>query len=188
MRRVGPSLLVSIAAMNSGFCSSFPCQGARGWPRACVSEALGGWRGDRRAFISPYQVGHSDESPLIDALVKRDMTPKELFVTRRLWYEASTAAMGELRQKVERSDSTEPVRLAIAERTTRLEEQRKRLNGVHFSSDSEPSYGHRPRFPARDRSAADLAPLGEIYQPCSRDRLEQVRLVDQLRQQRQLAP
>ncbi|CAE6911825.1 gpt [Symbiodinium sp. CCMP2592] len=95
------------------------------------------------AFISPFQVGHSDEKPLIDALktvVKRDLTQKELFVTRRLWYEASTTAMGELKQKVERSDSAEPIRLAVAERTTRIEEQRKRLNGVHFSSDSEPSY------------------------------------------------
>ncbi|CAE7837068.1 gpt [Symbiodinium sp. CCMP2592] len=95
------------------------------------------------AFISPFQVGHSDEKPLIDALqtvVKRDLTQKELFVTRRLWYEASTTAMGELKQKVERNDSAEPIRLAVAERTTRIEEQRKRLNGVHFSSDSEPSY------------------------------------------------
>ncbi|CAE7297403.1 unnamed protein product [Symbiodinium sp. CCMP2592] len=61
------------------------------------------------AFISPFQVGHSDEKPVIDALqtvVKRDLTQKELFVTR----------------------------------TTRIEEQRRRLNGVHFSSDSEPSY------------------------------------------------
>ncbi|CAE7035336.1 gpt [Symbiodinium sp. CCMP2592] len=87
------------------------------------------------AFISPFQVGHSDEKPLIDALkevVKRELTQKELFVTRRLWYEASTTGMGELKQK--------PVRLAVAERTTRIEEQRKRLNGVHFLSDSEPSY------------------------------------------------
>ncbi|CAE7214265.1 unnamed protein product [Symbiodinium sp. CCMP2592] len=62
------------------------------------------------------------------------------WVKGRLWYEASTTAMGELKQKVERSDSAEPIRLAVAERTTRIEEQRRRLNGVHFSSDSEPSY------------------------------------------------
>ncbi|CAE7311611.1 gpt [Symbiodinium sp. CCMP2592] len=95
------------------------------------------------AFVSPYQIGQADEKPLLEALkalIGRDLTAKELIPVRRLWFEASTTVMGELKQKVERNDSAEPVRLAIAERTTRLDEQKKRLVGVCINSESEPSH------------------------------------------------
>ena len=57
------------------------------------------------AFVSPYQIGQADEKPLIDAvrdLIRRDVTTRELIPLRRLWFEASTTVMGELKQKVER--------------------------------------------------------------------------------------
>ena len=73
------------------------------------------------AFASPYQIGQADEGPLVEALTAilgRAPTVLELVPLRRLWFEASTAAMAELKLKVERSDATEPMRLPIAERTS----------------------------------------------------------------------
>ena len=92
------------------------------------------------AFASPYQVGQADESPLISALkviMGRDPTVVPI---RRLWFESSSIAMGEFKNRLERVDSSEPIRLAIAERAARLEEQRKNLAGVHISCESEPSH------------------------------------------------
>ena len=64
----------------------------------------------------------------------------ELVPLRRLWFEASTAAMAELKLKVERSDTTEPMRLPIAERTSRLADQKARLVGVSITPELEPSH------------------------------------------------
>jgi len=95
------------------------------------------------AFASPYQVGQPDESPLIEALTAilgRAPTVQELVPLRRLWFEASTSAMAELKLKVERSDATEPMRLPIAERTSRLADQKARLTGVSITPELEPSH------------------------------------------------
>ena len=94
------------------------------------------------AFVSPYQVGQADENPLITALktiMCRDPTVSELVPIRRLWFESSTIAL-DFKHRLESVDSTERVRLAIAERTARLEEQKKSLPGVHFCLQSESSH------------------------------------------------
>ena len=95
------------------------------------------------AFASPYQIGQADEAPLVEALTAilgRSPTVLELVPLRRLWFEASTAAMAELKLKVERSDATEPMRLPIAERTARLADQKARLVGVSITPELEPSH------------------------------------------------
>ena len=95
------------------------------------------------AFASPYQIGQADEGPLVEALTAilgRAPTVLELVPLRRLWFEASTAAMAELKLKVERSDATEPMRLPIAERTSRLADQKARLVGVSITPELEPSH------------------------------------------------
>ena len=48
--------------------------------------------------------------------------------------------MAELKLKVERSDTTEPMRLPIAERTSRLADQKARLVGVSITPELEPSH------------------------------------------------
>ena len=58
---------------------------------------------------------------------------------RRLFFEACALAVTNIKQKAERDDAAEPVRLAIAERSSRLADQKARLVGVHFSPECEPS-------------------------------------------------
>ena len=59
---------------------------------------------------------------------------------RQLFYEASAISIAELKQRVERVESSsEPATLPLAERIHRSEAQKLRLTGVHFSVHSEPS-------------------------------------------------
>ena len=95
------------------------------------------------AFVSAQQIGSSDEVSLWEAmkdLVGRDLTAAEKIPLRRLWFESATAAMAELKSRMERVDSTEPVRLPIAERVARLEDIKKDLKGINLTSEIEPSH------------------------------------------------
>ena len=95
------------------------------------------------AFIGPLQAGNADETPLVEALksaLSGDPSPVVLRVMRRLWFEATTQALAEMRGKVERTDASEPVRMPLAERTQRVAALQKRLVGVHWSVDVEPSH------------------------------------------------
>ena len=94
------------------------------------------------AFITPYQPGQPDETPLITALNRvmgRDPTIAEQIGLRRLFFESVTLAINDLKQRQERDDAAEPSRLPVAERNSRLEDQKRRL-GLHFSPESEPSH------------------------------------------------
>ena len=95
------------------------------------------------AFITPYQPGQPDETPLITALNRvmgRDPTIAEQIGLRRLFFESVTVAINDLKQRQERDDTAEPSRLPVAERNSRLEDQKRRLVGLHFSPESEPSH------------------------------------------------
>ena len=49
-------------------------------------------------------------------------------------------ALAEMKGKIERTDASEPVRMPLAERTQRTAALKKRLVGVHWSVDIEPSH------------------------------------------------
>ena len=93
------------------------------------------------AFIGPLSAGNSDEGPLV-ATLKRALgqapSDQVLCIARRLWFESTTQALAEMRGKVERTDTSEPVRMPLAERTQRISELQKRLVGIHWSADVEP--------------------------------------------------
>ncbi|CAE7502613.1 unnamed protein product [Symbiodinium natans] len=95
------------------------------------------------AFIGPLSAGNSDEGPLV-ATLKRALgqapSDQVLCIARRLWFESTTQALAEMRGKVERTDTSEPVRMPLAERTQRISELQKRLVGIHWSADVEPSH------------------------------------------------
>ena len=96
------------------------------------------------AFITNYQPGRSDEGPLITALTHtmgQAPTNAEIIGLRRLFFESSTLAVNEFRQCTERDETAEPAEMPAAERNARLGDQRKRLQGVHFSPETEP--GHK---------------------------------------------
>ena len=95
------------------------------------------------AFIGPLQAGNSDEQCLIDMLksaLGADPPAHVLRIMRRLWFEATTMALAEMKGKIERTDASEPVRMPLAERTQRTTALKKRLVGVHWSVDIEPSH------------------------------------------------
>eukprot|EP00438_Fugacium_kawagutii_P020043 Skav228255 [mRNA] locus=scaffold1171:24529:25719:+ [translate_table: standard] len=95
------------------------------------------------AFITPYQPGQPDETPLITALSRvmgRAPTNQEQIGLRRLFFESVTLAINDLKQRQDRDDAAEPTRLPVAERNARLADQKTRLAGVHFSSETEPSH------------------------------------------------
>lgn len=95
------------------------------------------------AFITPYRPGQVDEQPLLTALntvLGRDPTNPELIILRRLFFESCTLSISELKQRTERDDATEPVRMPVAERNARIADQKARLVGLHFSPENEPSH------------------------------------------------
>jgi len=95
------------------------------------------------AFVCPYKPDQTDEGPLFDAieaLIGRAPTPAEKIPIRRLFFEAHTLALADLKMRFEKDDSSEPSQIPLAERMARLEQQRARLPGVHFSSETEPSH------------------------------------------------
>ena len=56
---------------------------------------------------------------------------------KRLLFEAHTLIVSELKQRVEKSDDSQPVSLNVAERDSRLEDQKSRLGGLSSQGDEE---------------------------------------------------
>ena len=97
----------------------------------------------RLAYICAVSPQSGDDAPLIKAvedLLQRKLDPKEVPDLRRLWYEASTFAISDLKQRVERSSVDPPRELPLAERMTRLQSQKQRLSGIVFTERVEPSH------------------------------------------------
>ena len=70
------------------------------------------------AFLSSFQPGSSDEQPFVEALTKvLGSTPEaaELACWRRLYYECHTAAMSDLRTRLERKEDDGPRKLLMPE-------------------------------------------------------------------------
>ena len=96
------------------------------------------------AFVCGYTPGQGDENVLFDAiaaLVGTAPSPTEKIVIRRLFFEANAMALADLRTRFEKDDSSEPKETPLAERMARLQQQKDRLTGVHFSPETEP--GHK---------------------------------------------
>ena len=95
------------------------------------------------AFISSFQPGSSDEKPFIDALSSvLGGTPDqaELACWRRLYYECHTAAMSDLRTRLERKEDDGPRKLLMPERVERLDRAKKSLVGITIDSQLEPAH------------------------------------------------
>ena len=96
----------------------------------------------RLAYLTPNQPGQPDDQVLFDELEEiatRGLRDFEKACFRQLFYEASAITVSELKQKVERVDSSEPATLPLSERMHRMENQTTNLSGVHFSVFTEPS-------------------------------------------------
>ena len=76
------------------------------------------------AFVSSFQPGSADEQPFVDALAKvlnAQPLPGALASYRRLYFESHTAAMSDLKTRLERKDDDVPRKLLMSERVERLE-------------------------------------------------------------------
>ena len=65
----------------------------------------------------------------------RAPTNAETIALRRLFFDSSTLAENEFKQ---RSETAEPTGMPLAERNAKLEDQKKRMPGLHFGSEKEP--------------------------------------------------
>ena len=95
------------------------------------------------AVLSSFQPGSSDEQPFVDALAKvSGTTPEaaELACWRRLYYECHTAAMSDLRARLERKDDDGPRKLLMPERIERLERAKRALVGITIDTQLEPAH------------------------------------------------
>ena len=95
------------------------------------------------AILSSFQPGGSDEKPFVDALssVLGGMPEQaELACWRRLYYECHTAAMTDLRTRLERKEDDGPRKLLMPERVERLERAKQSLVGITIDSQLEPAH------------------------------------------------
>ena len=89
----------------------------------------------RLAYLTPYQPGQPDDQVLFDKLEEiagRGLHDFEKACFRQPFCAASAITVSELKQKVERVESSEPATLPLAERMYRRENQRANLSDVHF--------------------------------------------------------
>ena len=95
------------------------------------------------AFAVPYVPGAADEKPLVDLLKKTfggvDPKDSELACLRRLFWESHALALADLKQRQEHGSDNVTKKLPTSERVARLQDQKKRLSGVIWGPDTEPS-------------------------------------------------
>ncbi|CAK9014226.1 unnamed protein product [Durusdinium trenchii] len=98
------------------------------------------------AFISSFQPGGTDETPFVRALGAAlqvnptAFTEAELSSFRRLYYEAHTLAMGDLRSRLERKDGEAPRKIPMAERSQLLDLLKQELPGITIDLQLEPAH------------------------------------------------
>ena len=68
------------------------------------------------------------------------LTPQELILIRRLWFESYTLTVTEIQNKMQKNPSDTPKTIPLAERLARVEEQRERLKGLIYDQFLEPAH------------------------------------------------
>ena len=96
------------------------------------------------SFGSAFQPGQPDEAPLIDFFRSHfsggSLTAALTGRLRRLYYEAHTLVLSDMKSRIERSEDDQPRKMQAPERAQRLLNQKNRLTGVNISGEMEPSY------------------------------------------------
>ena len=95
------------------------------------------------AFCTTYNPQQPDDKVLFDYLEQKLGERPVGGVAacyRRLMFEAHTLALAELKSKVEQTSESDAKSIPAAERLARLDEQKKRLSGILWSDEVEPSH------------------------------------------------
>jgi hypothetical protein len=101
----------------------------------------------RFAYITTIHPGSAaDDGPFVQALVRAlglqdegDLDLGSLAAYRRLWLEAYTVSIAEVRSRIERTDDTAPKKLPQPERNSKREAQQGRLPGIRIVGHLEPA-------------------------------------------------
>eukprot|EP00435_Cladocopium_sp_Y103_P009006 s2759_g2.t1 len=96
------------------------------------------------AYICSVNPTSGDDAPLREALVAllggAPLTPQEMVLLRRLWFESYTLTITELQNKLQRNPNDTPKSIPLAERLVRVEEQKERLKGLVYDQFLEPAH------------------------------------------------
>ena len=95
------------------------------------------------AYCSTYQPGQNDDTALITFLTTTlGSAPSAAATTRfrRLFFEAHALSLEDLKSRADRSESSEARIIPLAEKMDRIRQQKERLSGLSFTSQSEPSH------------------------------------------------
>ena len=95
------------------------------------------------AYCCSYNPNQPNEAPLITFLEAtvgdgNPLDPGLLACLRRVYVEAHTFMLAELKGKIERKEDEAPRKVPQPERNARLDEQKIRLNGVSLTGVNEP--------------------------------------------------
>ena len=96
------------------------------------------------AFSCNYNPQATDEQPLIDMVTNANggtaVTLGQMACVRRLFFEAHTMVLADLKSQVEKTDDQGPRKVPAPERAARYEAQQKRLPGLDLSGELEPAH------------------------------------------------
>ena len=94
----------------------------------------------RLQFASAYQLGQADDRPLIavaEAALGSAPSPADATAIRRLFFEAATLTMSELKSNLERHDDMPAKKIPQPERVARYRDQVARLPGLRLTGELE---------------------------------------------------
>ena len=101
-------------------------------------DTFGQW-----AFCCACDQNSFDDSPIktaVETLLQRDITPQEMVLCRRLYFEGRTYAVSDMQARIDRTADDKPRSMPLAERMARIERQRINLVGVTWTAELEPSH------------------------------------------------
>lgn len=106
--------------------------------QGCNLDTFGQW-----AFCCQCDQNSFDDTPIktaVDALLGREVTPQEMVLCRRLYFEGRTYAAADMQARIERTSEDKPRTMPLAERMARIERQKGDLVGVTWTAELEPSH------------------------------------------------
>ena len=106
--------------------------------QAASLDTFGQW-----AFCCTSDPTSIDDAPIRDAvqtLLNRDVTPQEMVLCRRLYFESRTYAVSDMQARIDRSADDKPRSMPLAERMARIERQKDALVGVTWTAELEPAH------------------------------------------------
>ena len=122
------------------------------------------------AYVCRVNPTAGDDGPLKEALGRLltdgdPLTPQDMILIRRLWFESYTLTVTELQNKMQKNPSDTPKSIPLAERLVRIDEQRDRLRGLVYDQFLEPAHSLTDKIQAmlEDGVVTYLAPENAFH-------------------------